>query len=223
MQLSGVKNILDRFGFGWILSAEEEIKKIDLLQIEPITLLGNFDLGFALDEYSVSESTKKRITIVGSLLHKFKYEQDQHAGELLADLASAFINNQVFFKSSNLMLTVPPSFKSRSFDPVSFLAERIEERTQIHWKRDAFKRIRLTKPQKSIRDKQNKLLNVFDTSQWEKPVKLAGEKILLIDDIHESGATLNEISAILRQAGAEKIYVLVLVKTGLVEWINSSK
>jgi competence protein ComFC len=223
MQLSGVRNLLDRFGFGWIFNSESEIKKIDFSEIEPIPLQGNFDLGFALGEYSIAESTKKKRTIAGNLLHKFKYEQDQHAGEFLADLASDFINSQVLFKSSNLMLTVPPSFKSRSLDPVSFLAERIEERTQIHWERDAFKRIRLTKPQKSIRDKQNERLNVFDTFQWAKPVKIAGEKILLIDDIRDSGATLNEISAILRQAGAEKIYVLLLAKTGLVEWINSSK
>jgi predicted amidophosphoribosyltransferase len=216
MQLSEVKRRLDRFGFGWIFGAEEEIQRIELIETEPIPLTGNFDLGFALGEYSMSESTKRKRTRVGDLLHKFKYEQDQHAGELLADLASDFINSQVFLKSSNLMLAVPPSFKSRAFDPVSFLAKRIEERTRISWEKGVFKRTRLTRPQKSILDPQAKWSNISDTFRLTKPQDIEGEKVLLIDDIYDSRATLNEITAILRQSKADKISVLVLAKTGFV-------
>ena len=213
MEVGGIKKLLDRFGFGWILSSTEEIKAISLSDIEPVPLSGNFDLGFALGEYSIKESAKRKKTKVGDLLHKFKYEQNRHAGMILTDLASDFINSQILLKSSDLMLTIPPSFRSRSFDPVSFIAERIKERTQIRWERDVFLRTRLTQPQKSIWDKELKQLNVFNTFRIAKPLQLEGKTILLIDDVFASGATLNEISAILREAKADKIYVLVLVKT----------
>jgi len=154
-------------------------------------------------------------------LHKFKYEQDRHAGMILTDLASDFINSQILLKSCDLMLTVPPSFKSRSFDLVSFVAERIEEKTKIRWKKDTLKRIRLTKPQKSIWDKELKQLNVFNTFRLAKPLQLERKKILLIDDVCASGATLNEISAVLRAAKADKIYVLVLVKTAYLKATGS--
>lgn len=213
MQLNGVKKLSDRFGFSWIFGSEEEIKKIDLSEKEPIPLSGNFDSGFALGEYSISESEKRKGTIVGDLPHKFKYEQDHHAGELLADLASDFIESRIPLKSTDLMLTVPPSFRSRTFDPVSFLAERIEERTKIHWERDVFIRTRLTKPQKSVWDKELKQLNVSNAFRLTKPLEVEKKKMLLIDDIFASGATLNEISAVLWQAKANKIFVLVLAKS----------
>ncbi|MCK4403766.1 MAG: ComF family protein [candidate division Zixibacteria bacterium] len=213
MQTDGVKKLLDRFGFGWFLSSREEIKRVTLSDIEVIPLLGNFDSGFALGEYRTIEGAKRKRTKVGDLLHKFKYEQNRHAGMILADLASDFINSQIIFKSSDLMLTVPPSFKSRSFDPVCFLAERIEERTQIRWERDVLTRTKLTKPQKSIHDREFKKINVLNTFQLAEPLKLDGKRILLIDDILASGATLNEVSAILREAKADKINVLVLTKT----------
>jgi hypothetical protein len=213
IQLAGVRNLLNKFGFGWILGSDEETITIPLSDIKPIPLWGNFDSGFALGEYSISESGKRKRTKVGDLLHKFKYEQNRQAGIILADLASDFINSQIILKSSDLMLAIPPSFRSRSFDPVSFVAERIEEKTKIRWERDVFLRTRLTKPQKSIGDRELKQLNVLNTYKLTKPLKLDGKKILLIDDLRASGATLNEISAILRQAKTEKIYVLVLAKT----------
>ncbi len=213
MQTGSVKKLLDRFGFGWVLGSGEEIEAVSLSDIKPIPLSGNFDTGFALGEYNILDSGKRKRTIVGNLLHKFKYEQNSHAGTILADLASGFINSHTLLKSSDLMLTIPPSFKSRSFDPVSFVAERIEEKTKIRWEKDTLKRTKLTKPQKSIWDKELKQLNVLNTFQLARPLKLDGEKILLIDDVCASGATLNEISAILRQAKIEKIYVLVLTKT----------
>jgi hypothetical protein len=213
MQLNGAKRISDRFGFSWIFGSEEEIKKIDLSEIEPIPLSGNFDAGFALGEYSISESEKRKRTIVGYLLHKFKYEQDHHAGELLADLASDFIESRIPLKSTDLILTVPPSFRSRLFDPVSFLAQRIQERTKIQWEKDVFIRTRLTKSQKDIRGIEAKQLNVLNTYKIAKPLKLDGKKILLVDDVIASGATLDEISFILWQENAEKIFVLVLAKS----------
>ncbi|KPL01331.1 MAG: hypothetical protein AMJ91_00185 [candidate division Zixibacteria bacterium SM23_73_3] len=159
---------------------------------------------------------------MGDLLHKFKYEQDRHAGMILADLASDFINGQILLKASDLILTVLPSFRSRPFDPVYFVAERIEKKTKIPWEREVFARTRLVKPQKSIWDRKFKQLNVLNTYRLAKPLKLDGKKILLIDDICDSGATLNEISAILRQTKADKIYVLVLAKTRYSVGVSSS-
>ncbi len=132
---------------------------------------------------------------------------------ILADLASAFISSRLTLKSADLMVSIPPSFKSRSFDPVSFLAERIEERTNIPWERGVFARTRLTKPQKSVHNKEFKSLNVLNTFRLSRPLKLNGKRILAIDDVFDSGATLDQITAILREAGATGVYALVLAKT----------
>jgi predicted amidophosphoribosyltransferase len=41
-----------------------------------------------------------------------------------------------------------------------------------------------------------------------------GQRILLIDDIYDSGATINECARVLKAAGAAKVYALTLTKTG---------
>jgi competence protein ComFC len=210
--MGGIQKLLNRFGFGWVINLPEKLKAPSLSDLNPFPLGGNFDAGFALGEYSILEKRRRR-TNLGELLHRFKYEQDQQSGMILADLAAEFICSQASLKTSDLMLTVPPSFKSRRFDPVSFLAEKIEEKTKIPWKSEVFARTKLSPPQKDLRSRKVKQLNVMDTFRLAKPLELASNKLLVFDDIFDSGATLNEISDILREWGAEKIYVLVLAKT----------
>jgi len=208
-----MKKLLEKLGFGWVLNSGEETQAVSLSEIDPVPLLGRFDSGFALADYSIPEGARRKRTKVGDLLYRFKYERSRDAGLILAELASDFINRQSSFKSSHVMLTVPPSFKSRSLDPVSLVAERIEERTQIRWERDALRRTRLTRPQKDILDRDLKKLNVLSTFRLARALNLNGKKILLIDDICASGATLNDISDILREEKATEINVLVLART----------
>ncbi len=126
MMREGIKRLLVKLGFGWVFGSGEEIEALSLSEIEPIFLTGNFDTGVALGEYSISGGVTRKRTQLGYLLHKFKYEQDRQAGKILAVLASDFIKAHPLLRSSELILTVPPSFKSRAFDPTSFMAERIE-------------------------------------------------------------------------------------------------
>ncbi|MGB7061627.1 MAG: phosphoribosyltransferase family protein [Candidatus Zixiibacteriota bacterium] len=217
-----MKKLLEKLGFGGVLNSGEETQAVSLSEINPVPLLGRFDSGFALADYSISQGSRRKRTKVGDLLYRFKYERSPDAGLILAELASDFINRQSSFRSSHVMLTVPPSFKSRSLDPVSLVAERIEERTQIRWERDALRRTRLTKPQKALRDRALKKLNVFSTFRPAKPLNLNGKKVLLIDDICASGATLNDISDILREGKAAEINVLVLARTQFSVRIGSS-
>lgn len=214
MHKGGWKKLLDGLGFGWLICIPEQFSEVSLSDIKPVSLSGNFDLGFALGEYSKTNKGVKEKTPVGCLLFKFKYEQNRQAGEILAGLASDFIQSQSALNSTDLMLTVPPSFKSRAFDPVSFLAERIEERTHIHWEKDMLARTKLSQLQKGIFDRKLKKLNVLNTYKLTKSAKIEGQKVLILDDVLDSGATTNEISTILREEKAHKICVLVLATTG---------
>jgi hypothetical protein len=214
MHKGGLKKLLDGLGFGWFICTTEQFRKISLSDIRPVPLYGNFDLGFALGEYSREDKGVKAKTPVGHLLHEFKYGQNHQAGEILADLASDFIRSQSALNSADLMLTVPPSFKSRAIDPITFLAKRIEGKTQIRWEKGILARTKLSQPQKGILDRKLKKLNVLNTYKMTKPTKIEGQKILLFDDVLDSGITINEISAILREEKAQEICVLVLASIG---------
>ncbi len=150
---------------------------------------------------------------MGQLLHRFKYQRDRQAGQVLATLLCDFIRGWRLFSSCDLLVTVPPSFKSRPFDPVSVLAQEVERQTQIPWRRNALRRRKLTRPQKEIREREVKELNVSNVYQLTEALELSGKKVLLLDDTCDSGATLDEVSGILREAGAKMIFALVVAKT----------
>jgi len=44
-------------------------------------------------------------------------------------------------------------------------------------------------------------------------VQVQGKKILLVDDIYDSGSTIREIAAMLKSKGAEMVAPLVIAKT----------
>jgi predicted amidophosphoribosyltransferase len=41
---------------------------------------------------------------------------------------------------------------------------------------------------------------------------IAGRRILLVDDVYTSGATVNECSRVLKTSGAKAVYVLTLAR-----------
>ncbi len=213
MATTSLRKALDKVGLGWICPLYDELPELRLSDIRAILLEGNFDLGFALGNYSTGRAEERKRTPLGELVHRFKYERDREAGALLAHVLAGFVLSLSQLSSSDVIITVPPSFRSRPFDPVSFLAEEVHRRTQIPWERNALKRVRLTKPQKGLRERQIKKLNALNAYQLAKPLTLGGKKVLLLDDTFDSGATLDQISGILREAKAQRIYALVLAKT----------
>ena len=63
---------------------------------------------------------------------------------------------------------------------------------------------------------ENRLLkndNVNGAFTYLKPEEIRGKKLLLIDDIFDSGATIKEIGKILTNFGAKKIAPLVIAHT----------
>ena len=44
----------------------------------------------------------------------------------------------------------------------------------------------------------------------QKPIE--GKRLLLVDDVYTSGATVNECSRSLKQGGAKKVYVITLAR-----------
>jgi predicted amidophosphoribosyltransferase len=56
-----------------------------------------------------------------------------------------------------------------------------------------------------------KRANVSGAFQLIKPVK--GLRLLVVDDLFDSGATMDEITRLLKRTGALKVFVLTLTRT----------
>ncbi len=68
------------------------------------------------------------------------------------------------------------------------------------------KKVRHTKPQSRLSNYAQRKANVLGAFQILDPAAVAGKRILLLDDIITTGATLSECSRVLLTAGAKEVH-----------------
>jgi ComF family protein len=115
---------------------------------------------------------------------------------------------------AHLLLPIPLSaarLAERGFNQSLLLALQLSpSKTQSH----LLLRTRHTQAQSQLnrQARLSNLLGAFAMSPLEAGA-VRGQHILLIDDVMTSGATLNLVAQVLKQAGAQKVSALVLAKT----------
>lgn len=169
-----------------------------LLEVESAKT--NLKNGYAASYYGVSA--------VGSALHRCKYENGGDFPDFLLRLAlKAFYKN---FKTVDidLVLFVPPTHSGSLVENfANKFARAIGRPISKH-----LIKTRETKEQKIFQNGYNKRDNVagaFDINSSE----IFGKRILLLDDIYDSGATIKEIGSMLTKKGAKSIIPIVIAKT----------
>ena len=93
----------------------------------------------------------------------------------------------------------------RSYDQVLLLAEAAaaELGTEVV---PTLKKIRHNPPQSGIGDAAHRRANVMGVYRAVDPQRFAGKRILLLDDIITTGATLSECARVLLTAGAKEVH-----------------
>src|SRR4030042_3584837 len=180
-----------------------------MVEINPKRIAGSWTEGFAFDfhtlsskyigdnEYGHPQYDTKRSEI-GELLYKLKYREDE---SVLGDLVTTVSQ---FIKSTNwpvdLIVSVPPSRKGRQFQPVPPLALGIGRTLVIDVCVDSVVKVKDTPELKNVFDFEERMRILKDGFQIRDPV-VAGNSILLFDDLYRSGATLNTVSSLLQGEG----------------------
>lgn len=204
-----LEHIARSLGIKWLLEGDSN-PRLTYADCKIIPLLGKeFTSGFCLGEYSYDNSDK---TTLGKLIHCFKYKSDQKAGEILADLIAELIKEK--YSAAEAIETVPPSFTSRIFQPIDYLTELVSSKTGLPWLKDVLSRTRLSKRQKDLRSWSEKKRNVKGLFKVNNGESVRAKKIVVLDDVYDSGATLDEICSVLKQDKAYIIGVVAVARTG---------
>lgn len=190
---------------GWILA--DEIQPLSFSELKPLALKGNFDLGYALGRYSEKKRTK-----IGKLIYHFKYKKNKKAGEILVELSSQFIREN--YSDFEFIVPVPPAAESQHYFSYRFFSRNLAARLQKPLENKLIHRIRFVPEQKMFRKLKDKRENVKDSFKLVASDQVKNKTVLLIDDIYDSGATVNEISHLLKSALAQKVFVFTIAKTG---------
>lgn len=172
-----------------------------------------FDTGYALASHGLfnREGFYKR-TSVGELVYEAKYRLDRSAVERLAELMLQVVQSRLreiglttaFF---DVVVPVPPSRLDRPFQPVFELARHIATRLNLPCDETTLVK-REGQQVKSLKDYQAKYTYVRERL-YTTSDHLAGKRVLVIDDIIDSGATMDAVADALKAAGAVQVHPLV--------------
>lgn len=101
----------------------------------------------------------------------------------------------------------------RGFDQAELLARALGRELGLPVV-PALRKVRSTVPQSSLTDPARRRANARGAYRLLPGWQGAGMRLLLVDDVVTSGATLSECAFLLRQAGAEKVWCVTLAQAG---------
>jgi len=107
----------------------------------------------------------------------------------------------------------PARLAERGFNQSGLLAGRVARRLGAPLWPSALTRTRDT-PYQATLPRRTRLANVHDAFAAREPEHVAGRRVLLVDDVWTSGATLEACVKALLEAGALTVYRSVLARAG---------
>ena len=134
---------------------------------------------------------------------------------MLAFLANSALQGSGFFNEIEFFVPVPLHWTRRLFRGYNqslILTRKLEHpKARINTE---LVRIRRTKLQPAVASAAARARNVAGAFAVRRGHRFAGRSVCLVDDIKTSGATLNECAKMLKEAGASKVFALVLAVAG---------
>lgn len=175
------------------------------------------------NNYGIARSTGIYEQALMDAIHCFKYrEKIQLARPFGMLLLATFIN---FWDSNSVDLIVPvplhaKKIRMRGFNPSLLLVRdwtSIAAAFDFYFpdipiETDVLKRTRWTEPQTGL-ERKKRMANIKNAFNISHPAKISGKRILLVDDVYTTGATVNECAKVLLRDGAEQVDVLTLART----------
>ncbi len=150
-------------------------------------------------------------TEVGELLYRLKYRSDNSVQDELVRTTGEFLRS--WNPDVTMIIPVPPSRSGRPQQPLHLLAEALSTHVGIPVRSDAVLKVKEIPELKNIFGFDERLRLLEGTHRVELSV-VAGERVLLFDDLYRSGATMNGITAaLLDQGGAAAVYALAITRT----------
>ncbi len=152
--------------------------------------------------------------VLRKLLQEFKYFGKDYYVRIFEILIKDLINKEKRFEEAEVVIPVPMHWIKRikrGYNQSEFLAAKAAKYLQKPVINDALIRRKFTKPQFNL-DKAQRAENIRDSIAVRDQGLVKGKKILLVDDIATSCATIEQCSISLKRAGASKIFAFTIAR-----------
>ena len=141
-------------------------------------------------------------------------KRDPHVAARLAHLMFATLQREPI-NSASLIIAVPlhPSReRERGFNQAALLARDLARRSCLPLDEHSVVRRIHTERHRAGMDSRARRESVADAFAVHHPDAIAAKRVLLIDDVFTTGATVSACAAALRDAGAEEVFVLTVAR-----------
>lgn len=161
--------------------------------------------GFVNIERATSYIYYQKGSPYNNLLHYLKYKNRPMIGVRLAINAATEIAPSGFFKDIDLIIPMPLSKKKkrkRGYNQCDYIAQGVSQVTGIPIATDCVIRTKANETQ-THKTREERWKNVENIFKVNKPQKLQGKHILLIDDVLTTGATIANCAKAINATGCK--------------------
>lgn len=175
------------------------------------------DQSFALDYDRALGQLDSFRTEVGQLRFRAKPLGDRAsapvraAAEELVQRCLNFLDEMGSYDAADCVTAAPPAKRGRPWHLPQFLAQRIAAERGLGDLTGAVRTVR-DRPSTKYRPLAEKLRNISGSVEIDSAA-FRHRRVLLLDDIYQSGTTLNYVTKLLYGAGASAVYGLICEKT----------
>lgn len=146
-----------------------------------------------------------------ALIHSLKYQANLAIAPMLANLLITRL--ETVEKMPDVIIPMPLHpirLRERGFNQAMEISRYISKQMGIVVLPDSCHRIKHTPPQTGLpwKARQKNMRKAFSCK-----IEMSGKHIALVDDVMTTGATLNELSKVLRQRGAAEISNWIIART----------
>lgn len=147
---------------------------------------------------------------MGELVYQLKYRSDKSAIEKIIDLLKGIGGIEKF----DAIIPVPSTKRRRAFQPVDEIAKALGAQRDVEVLVGFLERKAGRQELKEINDPDKRKNILEGTIILASDRDFSGKKVLLVDDLYRSGATLNAATDILyEKANVDSVSVITMTKT----------
>lgn len=192
-----------------------------MIEIHPKEIKGSWDRGYVLDLHTISSTMigynefghPEFDTVrspLGELVYRLKYKGDKGAIVSIVEAIAGFMKTSDI--NPDVVVPIPPSKLQRSFQPVIEVGTELAKTLGVTFNSTSLKKAKATPQMKDVGDFSARVATLEAAFVSERD--LEGRTVLLLDDLFQSGATMNVASRTLKDQGRVKsVYALALTRT----------
>lgn len=150
--------------------------------------------------------------VIRKAIHELKYRNLRAISNRLAELLADYLEESPLPREALVGVPLHPRrLRERGYNQSGLLARELGKHTGLPVIEDCLIRVKQAQPQVKAADAEERRRNVADAFVC-RDERVKGKRIVLIDDVCTSGATLESCAAALKDKGATSVWGLTLAR-----------